>query len=351
MPLTCDELCARFDLVPPTVPWPNVTGVNTFEEANESDLCFAESTDQHAAVMASDAALVLVPMDFPDTPTTRIARVHEPRRVFFAIAETFQPPSDFSGIATDAHIDVDALIGNDVTVAPGAVIAADVKVGDGSYIGPGVYLGPEVMVGRDCQIHANVSVQRGTAVGDRCIIHPGTGIGGDGFGFQWDGKAHRKVPQLGRVVIEDDVEIGCNVCVDRATLGVTRIGRGSKIDNLIQVAHNVDIGEHVILVSQCGVAGSTRIGAGTVVAGQAAISDHLEIGAGARIGGQAGVTRNVDPGQAITGTPARALSRTLREQAALGRLPEMSRQLKRQQRLIDALEARLALLEPGGGTD
>jgi UDP-3-O-[3-hydroxymyristoyl] glucosamine N-acyltransferase len=225
------------------------------------------------------------------------------------------------------------------------VIAAGARVADGAYIGPCVYLAPGASVGRGSRLHSNVSVQRDCQVGERCTIHPGTSIGGDGFGYQWDGSSHRKVPQLGRVVIEDDVEIGCNVCVDRATLGVTTVGRGSRIDNLVQVAHNVEVGEHVILVSQCGVAGSTRIGSGTIVAGQAAISDHLTIGPGARVGGQAGVTRDVAGGDAVTGTPARAVRRTRREQAALGRVPEMSRQLDRQRRLIEELQERLARLE------
>ena len=351
MTLTCDELFARLDLDPSTQRWPDVTGVNTLWDATESDLCFAETADQQSAAAASKAAVVLVPLDFPDTPGARLARVNEPRRVFFAIAETFQADADFSGIHADACIDHGARLGTGVIVAPGAVIAANVSVGNGTYVGPGVYLGPGVTVGCDCCFHSNVSVQRETMIGDRCTIHSGTNIGGDGFGYQWDGTEHRKVPQLGRVVIEDDVEIGCNVCIDRATLGTTRIGRGSKIDNLVQVAHNVDIGEHVILVSQCGIAGSTRIGGGTVVAGQAAISDHLEVGAGARIGGQAGVTKNVASGETITGTPARSLSRTLREHAALGRLPEMARQLKRQQRLIEALEAQLARLEHSQDAD
>lgn len=345
MTLTCDELFARLDLDPPTEPWPDVTGVNTLGDATGADLCFAESADQHTAAAASEAAVVLVPLDFPDAPGTRLARVPDPRRVFFRIAEIFRATADFRGIHRDACIDDSARLGTGVTVAPGAVIAAEVRVGNDSYVGPGVYLGPGTTIGRDCRLHSNVSVQRDTRIGDRCTIHSGTSIGGDGFGYQWDGKEHRKVPQLGRVEIGDDVEIGCNVCVDRATLGTTRIGGGSKIDNLVQVAHNVDIGEHVILISQCGVAGSTRIGGGTLVAGQAAISDHLKIGAGARIGGQAGVTKDVGPGETITGTPARSLSRTLREHAALGRLPEMARQLKHQQRLIGALEARLAQLE------
>ena len=323
-----------------------MTGVGTVAEASGSDLCFIESADQWQSVAASPAA-VLVPRDCPPLPGVRALRVDDPRAAFFAIAELFQPALDYQGIHADACIDPDAVLGDGVTVAPGAVIAAGASVGDGTYIGPCVFLAPGVRVGRDCRIFANVSVQRDTVIGERCTIHPGSSIGGDGFGYQWDGASHRKVPQLGRVIIEDDVEIGCNVCVDRATLGATRIGTGSRIDNLVQVAHNVDVGEHVILVSQCGVAGSSRIGTGSIVAGQAAISDHLTVGAGARIGGQAGITRDVAPGAAVTGTPARALKRTMREQAALGRLPELARTVKRQERLIEELMARLEKLEGG----
>ncbi len=346
--LTCDEICDRLELVPPADPWPDVTGVSTLAEATVSDLCFVESADQYDAVMGAEGAMVLAPHDFPEVAGARMLRVAHPRKAFFSIADYFQMPPDYSGIHSGASIDSGATLGTDVTVAPGAVIAAGVSVADGSYIGPGVYLGPGVQIGHHCRIHANVSVQRGCAIGDRCIIHSGTCIGSDGFGYEWDGSGHRKIPQLGQVVIGSDVEIGCNVCVDRATLGITRIGNGSKIDNLVQVAHNVDIGEHVVLVSQCGVAGSARIGAGSIVAGQAAISDHLIIGPGARIGGQAGVTKDVGAGHLFTGTPARPLSRHLREQAALGRLPELLREMKRQQRRIDALEARLPPLEDDG---
>jgi UDP-3-O-[3-hydroxymyristoyl] glucosamine N-acyltransferase len=345
MTLTCAELCRRLDLEAPATPWADISGVATLAEAGGGDLCFAESADQHEAVAASAAAAVLVPMDFPDTAAPNLIRTDQPRRAFFVIAETFRPPPDYTGIHADASIHPDARLGQGVTVAPGAVLAAGVRVGDGSVIGPNVYLGPDVEVGRDCVLHANVSVQRGTRIGDRCVIHAGTSLGGDGFGYQWDGSGHRKVPQLGRVVIEDDCELGCNVCVDRATLGTTLVGRGSKIDNLVQIAHNVRLGEHVIMVAQSGIAGSTRIGSGCIVAGQAAISDHLDIGAGARIGGQAGVTNDVAAGAAVTGTPARPVNRSLREQAALGRLPDLLKQVKRQQRLIEALEARLARLE------
>jgi UDP-3-O-[3-hydroxymyristoyl] glucosamine N-acyltransferase len=351
MTLTCAEICERLGIAPPTLPSTAVTGVATLADAGAGDLCFAESAAQFGAVAASGAAAVLVPLDYPDPAPANVIRVTDPRQAFFVIAETFLPPPDYTGVHPDASIDPSVVLGGGVTVAPGAVLAAGVRVGERSFIGANVYLGPEVVVGRECRLHANVSVQRGSRIGDRCVIHAGTSIGGDGFGYRWDGERHRKVPQLGVVVIEDDCELGCNVCVDRATLGITVVGRGSKIDNLVQIAHNVRLGEHVIMVAQSGIAGSTRIGSGCVVAGQAAISDHLDIGAGARIGGQAGVTNDVAPGSAISGTPARPVKRYLREQAALGRLPELVRQMGRQQQLIEALEVRLAQLEKAAAGD
>jgi UDP-3-O-[3-hydroxymyristoyl] glucosamine N-acyltransferase len=206
-------------------------------------------------------------------------------------------------------------------------------------------VGPGVTLGADCLIEANVTLHRDSSLGAHCLVHSGTVIGSDGFGFAWDGRGHRKIPQLGRVVIEDDVDIGCNCCVDRATLGVTRIRRGARIDNLVQVAHNTDIGEHVILVSQAGVAGSSSVGAGTVIAGQVAVSDHVKVGAGARIGGQSGVTKDVPAGAAVFGTPARPMKDTLRELASLAQLPSLLKQIKRQEQELQDLRERLDALE------
>jgi UDP-3-O-[3-hydroxymyristoyl] glucosamine N-acyltransferase len=242
-------------------------------------------------------------------------------------------------------IDPSALLGEGVSVGPNAVIAAGVHVGERCSIGAGCYLGSGVVLGTDCVIEPNVTIQRDCQLGDRCIVHSGAVIGGDGFGFSWDGTGHRKVPQLGRVVIEDDVDIGCNSCVDRATLGETRIRRGTKIDNLVQVAHNTDIGAHVILVSQAGVAGSSTVGTGAVIAGQVAISDHVEVGAGARVGGQSGVTKNVPPGATVFGTPARPMKDTLRELGALAQLPALLKLVKRQDRELASLRERIEALE------
>jgi UDP-3-O-[3-hydroxymyristoyl] glucosamine N-acyltransferase len=322
-----------------------IHGVNTLELAGATDLCFAEGAEQAAMVQASRAGAVLVPNGFPDLDGSLLIRCPAPRKSFFRIAELFAPAPEVFGIHPGAVIDPSALLGEGVSVGPNAVIAAGVQVGERCSIGAGCYLGSGVMLGADCVIEPNVTIQRDCRLGDRCIVHSGVVIGGDGFGFSWDGTGHRKVPQLGRVVIEDDVDIGCNSCVDRATLGETRIRRGTKIDNLVQVAHNTDIGAHVILVSQAGVAGSSTVGTGAVIAGQVAISDHVEVGAGARVGGQSGVTKNVPPGATVFGTPARPMKDTLRELGALAQLPALLKLVKRQERELATLREHIEALE------
>jgi UDP-3-O-[3-hydroxymyristoyl] glucosamine N-acyltransferase len=345
MTLSIQDLYDRLQLVLADPDDAQIQGVNTLEQAGSQDLCFAEDASQAAAVASSAAALVVVGEAFPEVVGKRLLRVAEPRNLFFEIAVWFAPVAASQGIHPNASVHPTADLGEDVEVGAGAVIDADARIGSGSRIGPGAYLGIGVQIGSDCQIGANVSILCDSTLGDRCILHPGVRIGGDGFGFRWDGAGHRKVPQLGRVLIEDDVEIGCNSCVDRATLGVTRIGQGTKIDNLVQVAHNVDIGPHSILVSQSGIAGSSTLGRGVVVAGQVAISDHVTVGDGARIGGQAGVVKDVPAGAAVFGTPARPVKQSLRESAALIRLPALLKQVERQQQTIDRLERRLAQAE------
>lgn len=335
------------DALPPSGPDVpvQIRGVNVLDLAGDTDLCFAEDAAQAAAVLASRAAAVLVPSGFPEVEGAVLIRCPAPRQSFFRIAELFAPAPEVLGVHASAVIDPTAVLGQGVAVGANAVIAAGVRVGDRSSIGAGCYLGPGVTLGADCLVEPNATIQRDSQLGDRCIVHSGAVIGGDGFGFSWDGSGHRKVPQLGRVVIEDDVDIGCNSCVDRATLGETRIRRGTKIDNLVQVAHNTDIGAHVILVSQAGVAGSSKVGTGAVIAGQVAISDHVEVGAGARVGGQSGVTKDVPAGATVFGTPARPMKDTLRELGALAQLPALLKQIKSQDRELASLRERLEALE------
>ncbi len=347
MPLDLTQLCVRFGASPPDLDAdsPGILGVSTLALAEVTDLCFAEHAYQAEAVAASHAGAILVARDFPLLAGRLLIRLDDPRHAFFSIAESFLPEPDGLGVHPSAVIDSTATLGKDVAVSACAVIGAGAQIGERTHIGPGCYLAPGVILGEDCVIEANVSLLGKSRLGNRCIVHAGTVIGGDGFGFHWDGQGHRKIPQLGRVVIEDDVDIGCNCCVDRATLGLTRIRRGTKIDNLVQIAHNTDIGEHVILVSQAGVAGSSSLGTGVVIAGQVAVSDHVNVGPGARVGGQSGVTKDVPAGTAVFGTPARPMKDTLRELAALARLPALLKQIKRQEQELGALRERLERLE------
>ncbi|MGB5833484.1 MAG: UDP-3-O-(3-hydroxymyristoyl)glucosamine N-acyltransferase [Thiohalocapsa sp.] len=316
-------------------------GVNTLEQAAATDICFAEQTEHAERVSSSAAGAVLVPEEFPAVSGPLLIRVLDPRGSFFAIAACFLPAAEAAGVHASAQVDPSARLGEGVSIGACAVVAANASIGDGCVIGAGVWIGATVTLGANCVIEANVMLHPGSSLGERCVIHSGAVIGGDGFGFQWDGQRHRKVPQLGKVVVEDDVDIGCNSCIDRATLGETRIRRGVRIDNLVQIGHNTDIGEHVILVSQSGVAGSSTVGKGAMIAGQVAVSDHIKVGAGARIAGQSGVTKDVPAGAAVFGTPARPMKDTLRELAALSQLPDTLKEVRRQRRELADLEKRL----------
>ncbi|WP_322789183.1 UDP-3-O-(3-hydroxymyristoyl)glucosamine N-acyltransferase [Thiohalocapsa halophila] len=323
----------------------SISGVADLAVATATELCFAERAEQAGAVAASAAIVVIVPLDFPQLAGKVLVRSAEPRQVFFTMAERFLPPQPPPGIHPAAHVDPAAALGKGVSVGAGAAIGAGAVIGDRAVIGGGVQIGADVQIGEDCLIEPNVTILRGSRIGDRCALRAGAVIGSDGFGFAWDGRRHRKIPQLGRVVLEDDVDIGCNSCVDRATLGETRVRRGTKVDNLVQIAHNTDIGEHVILVSQSGVAGSSRLGTGAIIAGQVAVSDHVTVGAGVRVGGQSGVTKDVPAGATVFGTPARAMKQTLRELGALAQLPELLRRVKRQEQALTALNRRLAVAD------
>jgi UDP-3-O-[3-hydroxymyristoyl] glucosamine N-acyltransferase len=308
------------------------------ESAGPDEITFAESPSYAPQVEAGRPGGVVVGPDFPDLPDRTLLRVAEPRLAFLRVLELFAPKRACTGVDPQAVVRASAILGEAVSVGPCAVVGEETRIGPRSRIHAGAILGEGVVVGADCEIEPNAVLLDGVRIGDRCLIHAGAVIGGDGFGFQWLGDHHHKIPQLGTVVIEDDVEIGCNSCVDRATLGETRVGRGTKIDNQVQVAHNVRIGQDVILAGQAGCAGSVTLGNGVIVGGRTAVSDHVTVGDGAQVGGASGVTRDVAPGQVVWGVPARPMQRVLREQAALGRLPEVLKQIKAQERRLAALE-------------
>jgi UDP-3-O-[3-hydroxymyristoyl] glucosamine N-acyltransferase len=221
-----------------------------------------------------------------------------------------------------------------------AVVEAGARIGPRVRVSPLVYIGAGVEVGEDSALGPHVTLLDGVRVGRRVVIHPGAVLGADGFGFAFDGTQHRKIPQTGGVLIEDDVEIGANTTIDRATFGDTIVRRGTKIDNLVQIGHNVEVGEHSILVAQVGVSGSSRLGRGVVLAGQVGVADHVTIGDGVLVGAQGGVPSSLEAGGKFLGTPARPMLEAKRIMAAEARLPELLRRVRALERALEALMGR-----------
>ena len=271
-----------------------IAGINSLEFAQPGELTFADRNKYAAQVRQSRASAAIVPLGFPVVGGRTLLRVDNPRLAFFKVIHLFQPKTALqTGVHRQAVVAPDAELGDGVTIRECAVIRSRARIGRETVIESGAHIGEGVSIGEQCFIGPNVVIRRGCRIGNRVIIHGGTVIGADGFGYVWSEGRHVKIPQLGNVVIEDDVELGANVCVDRATLGSTIIGRGTKVDNLVQIAHNDVIGEHVIMSGQVGLAGSVRVGNRAMFGGQAGVADHLTIGDDARIGAGSGVIKDV----------------------------------------------------------
>ena len=322
-----------------------LVGLAEIAEASSEHLCFAKSEDYLGALEASAAGAVIVAKAFPSLEGKTLIRVDDPGLGFIQAMELFALDTSFSGIHQTAVIAPSAQLGKDVGIGPHEVIEEGARIGSGVCIRAGAYIGENASIGDQSDVGSNVSILWACRIGKRCLLHPGVCIGSDGYGFRWLSDHHHKIPQQGIVVVGDDVEIGANTCIDRATMGATRIGTGTKIDNLVHIAHNNQIGEHVILAGQVGFAGSSKVGDRVMMAGQVGISDHVEIGAGTFIGGKAAVTRSLPADSNVWGIPARPLQDFKKQFAVQSRLPEMQRQLKQQQKQLEALEARLAELE------
>jgi len=316
-----------------------IAGVASLEDAGPDELAYVEGDRFADAARASRAGALAVASPISGFARAQIV-VPEPRHALVAIVERFfTAPRRPRGIAREVSQGADVSIGPAPSIWPFVTLGNRVRLGARVTLYPGVFVGDDVAIGDDSTLHPNVTVRERCVIGARVVVHSGTVIGSDGFGYlQRDGR-HVKIPQLGIVVIEDDVELGANVAVDRATFGRTLIRRGAKIDNLVQVAHNVEIGEHTVLAGQAGISGSTRIGSHVMVGGQAGFADHVEVGDRAMVAAQAGVFRNVPPGEIVSGSPAVAHHLSVPIHAVALRLPEMRRQLRRLEQRLDALEA------------
>jgi UDP-3-O-[3-hydroxymyristoyl] glucosamine N-acyltransferase len=329
--------------------------VAKIEEAGEGDLTFLANMKyaRYLATTRASAVIVSASVSLPDGRNAgecSLLRVADPYASFVKCVAAFHPPAPpvAPGIHPSAVIDPSAVLGNGVRIAAHAVVGSRCRIGDRTMIGPCTVLGDGAVTGDDCLLHAHVTVREECRLGNRVILQPGAVVGGDGFGFAPlpDG-SFEKIPQIGIVVLEDDVEIGANTTVDRATLGETRIRKGVKLDNLIQVAHNVVIGENTVSAAQAGISGSTKIGAGVMIGGQVGFTGHLEIADGTKVGAQSGVHRSVTlPNTTIFGSPALPHRDAFRIQGALTQLPDLLRTVRELRREIDDLKQALSTRLP-----
>lgn len=316
-----------------------VTGVSSLEDAGPGDLAFVEGESFVPAALGSRAGALVVGTAIAGFAGAQLL-VAAPRYAFVRIvAGLFTAAGRPRGVAREVNRGHDVVIGPDASIWPFVTLGNRVRLGARVTLFPGVFVGDDVAIGDDSTLYPSVTVREGCVLGARVIVHSGAVIGSDGFGYVQHEGRHHKIPQLGIVVLEDDVELGANVTVDRATFGRTLIRRGTKVDNLVQIAHNVSIGEHTVIAGQAGVAGSTRIGSHVMVGGQAGLADHLEVGDGAMVAAQAGVFRDVPAGATLAGSPAVPLELAGPVHALLLRLPELRTQLRRLERRVRELEA------------
>jgi UDP-3-O-[3-hydroxymyristoyl] glucosamine N-acyltransferase len=321
-------------------------GVAALEDAGPAQLSFLANRKYRKAFEQSRAGAVVVEPEEVVPAGRTVLRARNAYLAFARATTLFHPPpaarpevAQSAAVHPSAQVDPTAQLWPLCSVGPGA------RIGPRTILHPGAHVGEGAQVGADCLVYQNVVVRERCVVGDRVILQPGCVIGGDGFGFALDlegegkGPRHFKFPQVGIVVIEDDVELGANTCVDRAALGVTRIGRGAKVDDLVMIAHNVEVGPLSILASQVGISGSTKLGMGVVAWGQAGLTGHLTIGDRATINAQSGVHGDLAPGASVAGSPATDGATWARNAAAFNRLTEMRRELARLRREVDQLKA------------
>lgn len=317
----------------------DVTGVNTLEEAGPTELSFLANPKYASQLAATRAGAVIVRPEHAhevaralvgDDPYPAFARAIG----LFAVRQ-----GEFSGISPLASIHPEARLGAECAVAPFAYIGARARLGEGCRVFPGCYVGEDCELGRHCVLYPNAVLMAGTRLGDDCVLQPGAVIGAEGFGFVRTPEGVRKIPQIGRAVLGDRVEVGANSAVDRAALSATVLGDGTCLDNLVQVGHNVRLGKDCLIVSQVGISGSTHVGDNVTMAGQVGVAGHLHIGDGVTIGPQAGVAKDIPDGQTVGGTPTVDYTTYLRTLALMPRFPELFKRLSQLEKDVEALRA------------
>lgn len=315
------------------------------EEGVKGALSFLANPKYASYIYETQSSIVLVNNDFvPEKPIQatliKTANAYESLAKLMALYESVKPKK--KGISSMASVAESATIGKDAYIGPFVYIGENVTIGENTIIEANVSIGDNATIGSDCILYNNVTIYHDCKVGNRCILHAGSVLGADGFGFAPGANGYEKIPQIGIAILEDDVEIGANTCIDRATMGATIIKRGVKLDNMVQVAHNVVIDEHTVMAAQSGIAGSTKVGSWCMIGGQAGISGHIKLGNQVKVGGHSGVSNNVQDGKAVMGYPAYDHTQFARATVIAKKLPEMYRELDMLKKEIDSLKQQLA---------
>lgn len=315
-----------------------IRGIRSIEDANQGDLTFAANKKYFKKLKDTKASAILV-ADKTAAAGKNLIVVADPYVAMGKLLALFYPlDHDHGGISPDAYIEDDATVSRDAVIFPRAFISRGAKIGGGTVIYPGVFIGRNVSIGENTVVYANVTVHHSCVIGNRVILHSGVVIGADGFGFASPGRENVKIPQVGFVQIDDDVEVGANTTIDRATLGKTWIQRNVKIDNLVQIAHNVVIGENSVIVAQVGISGSTRLGRSVMVGGQAGMVGHITIGDHVMIAAGSGIHKDIKPGEVVGGTMQLPYKEWLQVEACRSKLPEMRSLLRDLVKKVDDLE-------------
>lgn len=314
-----------------------IRGVAPLDAAGPDHLSFVANGRYLSYVQGTAAGAVLLPRAMECTLPDGVAelRVDDPHAALAVVLPVLYPEeSPAPGIHPTAAVAEGVELGEGVTVGPHAAIGRGARIGDGCRIGASTVVGEGCVLGAGTILHPHVTLYPGVRAGERCVVHSGARLGADGFGYVLVEGRQRKVPQVGGCRLGDDVEVGANTTIDRGSIGDTVVGDGTKIDNLVQIGHNCRIGRHVVIISQVGISGSTTVGDYAVIGGQAGVRGHIRIGSAARVGGQAGVTGDVPDGETVSGYPARPHREAMRAQAALFRLPELVRTIRRLERAV-----------------
>jgi UDP-3-O-[3-hydroxymyristoyl] glucosamine N-acyltransferase len=322
----------------------SVQAFGKIEEAQRGQLSFLANPKYEEHLYTTKASLVILNNDFVlrQPVAATLLRVNDAYSSFATLLDIYQKmqQSNLTGIQQPSFIASSAKLGEAVFMGAFAYVGEEVTIGKNSKIYPHCFIGNNVIIGENCVVHAGVKIYHQCQLGNNVTVHAGTVIGSDGFGFapKADGSL-QKVPQIGNVIIEDDVEIGANTTIDRATIGATIVRKGAKLDNLIQVAHNVEVGDFTVIAAQAGISGSTKIGKGAMIGGQAGIVGHIQLGDGAKVNAQSGVSKSIEKGKAVTGTPAADYTQTLRSQALVRQLPELEKRVKELEKIIKDLQS------------